>query len=321
MSDFQKVENPQTALEAYVSAVQALTGKEPVTFALQEQERHLTSSCCSWAHFVRASIDTVSVTKEALLELADKCHVNLGYCSYNDHEFVLTPKGDYRVTGFGLYYDADTRQNRLNVYYALSVVIHTGDSAMLLKVTPTDPVNDNSQRYRIVWTPEAVTAVTFKDNFCKSFLDLAELQYDLLDDVEDHIDLPPAVLGDMCRDLTVHGTSTVSCAPRLTEERVDRMEKALAESSPLADMCDRIKEMLLEKNRKYGDSALHPVRVFSKADPLEQLKVRMDDKLSRLRNQQPDEDEDVVLDLVGYLILYLVARQEAQIAKQANHEV
>ena len=79
--------------------------------------------------------------------------------------------------------------------------------------------------------------------------------------------------------------------------------------------------MLLEKNRKYGDSALHPVRVFSKADPLEQLKVRVDDKLSRLRNQQPDEDEDVVLDLVGYLILYLVARQEAQIAKQANHDV
>ena len=43
-----------------------------------------------------------------------------------------------------------------------------------------------------------------------------------------------------------------------------------------------IEDMLVEKNAAYGDSALNPVRVFSKADPLEQLRVRIDDKLSRL---------------------------------------
>jgi hypothetical protein len=73
-------------------------------------------------------------------------------------------------------------------------------------------------------------------------------------------------------------------------------------------ICDEIKEMLLEKNRKYGDSALKPVRVFSKATNIEQLKVRLDDKLSRLRNAQDDEDEDVVSDLIGYLILLKVAK-------------
>jgi hypothetical protein len=66
--------------------------------------------------------------------------------------------------------------------------------------------------------------------------------------------------------------------------------------------------MLLDKNRKYGDSALKPVRVFSKASSIEQLKVRLDDKLSRLRNAQDDEDEDVVSDLIGYLILLKVAK-------------
>jgi hypothetical protein len=71
--------------------------------------------------------------------------------------------------------------------------------------------------------------------------------------------------------------------------------------------CDEIKELLLEKNRKYGDSALNPVRIFSKASTLEQLKVRMDDKLSRLRNAQDDEDEDPITDLIGYLVLYKVA--------------
>ena len=67
--------------------------------------------------------------------------------------------------------------------------------------------------------------------------------------------------------------------------------------------CDYIKRILLAKNRKYGDSAVHPIRVFSKADPLEQINVRLDDKLSRLINRQADEDEDIELDLIGYLIL------------------
>lgn len=68
-----------------------------------------------------------------------------------------------------------------------------------------------------------------------------------------------------------------------------------------------IETMLLEKNRKYGNSALDPVRIFSKASTLEQLKVRMDDKLSRLRSAQTDEDEDVIDDLIGYLLIYKVA--------------
>ena len=75
----------------------------------------------------------------------------------------------------------------------------------------------------------------------------------------------------------------------------------------IATICDQLKELLLEKNRKYGDSALNPVRVFSKASPIEQIKVRLDDKLSRLRNQQEDEDEDVLTDLIGYTVLYKVA--------------
>lgn len=77
----------------------------------------------------------------------------------------------------------------------------------------------------------------------------------------------------------------------------------------IATVCDDIKEVLLEKNRKYGDSALRPVRVFSKANPLEQIKVRLDDKISRLKNLQDDEDEDVILDLIGYLILYKIAKE------------
>lgn len=72
-------------------------------------------------------------------------------------------------------------------------------------------------------------------------------------------------------------------------------------------VCNEILDLLLEKNRKYGDSALNPKRIFSKADAVEQIKVRLDDKISRLMNQQSDDDEDVVMDLMGYLVLLRVA--------------
>ena len=76
----------------------------------------------------------------------------------------------------------------------------------------------------------------------------------------------------------------------------------------LSTVCDEIKEMLLEKNKRYGDSAINPVRVFSKANPIEQIYVRLDDKLSRIRNQRDDEDEDVINDTIGYLVLLKVAK-------------
>ena len=73
---------------------------------------------------------------------------------------------------------------------------------------------------------------------------------------------------------------------------------------------DAVGTMLAEKNRAYGDSALNPVRVFSQADPIEQIKVRIDDKLSRLARGRA-AGEDVVADLLGYLVLLQVAQRRA----------
>ena len=72
-----------------------------------------------------------------------------------------------------------------------------------------------------------------------------------------------------------------------------------------------IEAMLIDKNQRYGNSALDPLRIFSRADTAEQIRVRIDDKLSRIRNQTTD-DEDAELDLAGYLVLYLMARGETK---------
>ena len=70
-------------------------------------------------------------------------------------------------------------------------------------------------------------------------------------------------------------------------------------------------DLLVEKNGKYGDSALNPINIFSDGDAVNSLCARIDDKLSRIRNNGINVDtEDTVKDLCGYLILLLLARDK-----------
>lgn len=68
-----------------------------------------------------------------------------------------------------------------------------------------------------------------------------------------------------------------------------------------------LENLLLTKNRKYGNSALEPKRIFARSDAIEQINVRIDDKLSRIGNQAQNDDEDAELDLIGYLVLKRIA--------------
>lgn len=65
--------------------------------------------------------------------------------------------------------------------------------------------------------------------------------------------------------------------------------------------------LLLKKNHAYGDSARQPVAVFAPGvDVRTRLGVRMDDKVSRLMRGDNDTfNEDAMVDLAGYLVLYL----------------
>jgi hypothetical protein len=86
--------------------------------------------------------------------------------------------------------------------------------------------------------------------------------------------------------------------------------------------CDNLKAMLLEKNSNYGNSAVYPVRVFSKASPREQINVRMDDKLSRIANMGESVDESLEqteFDLAGYIILKRVEQHMRDIEDQMSN--
>lgn len=76
----------------------------------------------------------------------------------------------------------------------------------------------------------------------------------------------------------------------------------------IANICDNIKTMLIEKNKSYGDSALDPIRIFSKANSDEQIKIRIDDKLSRISRGSEFYGDNDLDDLIGYLILLKVSK-------------
>ena len=68
--------------------------------------------------------------------------------------------------------------------------------------------------------------------------------------------------------------------------------------------CKEMADFLVEKNRKYGNSVGDPVRVFAPEVTDDLLfRVRMDDKLSRIRTASPGDEEDPYQDLAGYIIL------------------
>jgi hypothetical protein len=73
-------------------------------------------------------------------------------------------------------------------------------------------------------------------------------------------------------------------------------------------VCNEIRDMLMSKNLSYGDSALSPVRIFSKADATEQILVRIDDKISRFARGRSYPGDNDIDDLIGYLVLLKIAK-------------
>lgn len=73
--------------------------------------------------------------------------------------------------------------------------------------------------------------------------------------------------------------------------------------------CDAIRDMLLDKNARYGNAALEPLGIAAKGVSAEAgIRVRIDDKLKRWQALPEGDDEDTVADLIGYLILLRVQR-------------
>ena len=79
----------------------------------------------------------------------------------------------------------------------------------------------------------------------------------------------------------------------------------------IAEIVDATKDLLLYKNKMYGDSALNPVGVFTKhiktaPENTASILVRLDDKLGSVSNAEALRGNDVS-DIIGYCTLLLVS--------------
>lgn len=94
------------------------------------------------------------------------------------------------------------------------------------------------------------------------------------------------------------------------------MEKTIVET--IYDL----ESMLLDKNKSYGNSVGDPICVLSHADAEERIRVRIDDKLSRLVRGTKYPGDDDLLDIAGYFVLWAaIHRQKTLSEGLVEHQI
>lgn len=69
-----------------------------------------------------------------------------------------------------------------------------------------------------------------------------------------------------------------------------------------------MKDLLLYKNQKYGDSAINPKKIFYKGDATNSILIRLDDKLGRVMSNTEEKPRvNDVADIIGYCVLLLIS--------------
>jgi hypothetical protein len=77
----------------------------------------------------------------------------------------------------------------------------------------------------------------------------------------------------------------------------------------IAEVCERIYQTLIKKNKSYGNASQEPINIFFKGSNLDALNVNIDNKLKRIKNGSEFENEDTELDLIGYMILKICIKE------------
>ena len=87
----------------------------------------------------------------------------------------------------------------------------------------------------------------------------------------------------------------------------------------IVEVANSVRDLLLEKNKAYGDSALKPSNIFASGSAVDNIACRIDDKLMRIKNKGiNDSTEDTVQDLIGYLILLKIAIENERTTKHSD---
>ena len=99
---------------------------------------------------------------------------------------------------------------------------------------------------------------------------------------------------------------------RYKSKKVDNLNKPSAvptdTQQEIKNIMDAMKDLLLYKNQKYGDSAINPKKIFYKGDSTNSILIRLDDKLGRVMSNTEEKPRvNDVADIIGYCTLLLIS--------------
>lgn len=109
---------------------------------------------------------------------------------------------------------------------------------------------------------------------------------------------------------SVDGAICLKCAKEriIPKERITPTVKISETKDKIADVLDGMKDLLLYKNQKYGDSALKPKQIFYKGDSTNSILIRLDDKLGRVMSNTEEKPRvNDIADIIGYCTLLLIS--------------
>ena len=107
-----------------------------------------------------------------------------------------------------------------------------------------------------------------------------------------------------------HNDSSLSCLE--AQLYAQSLENPYGDLPPtqqkIHEIMGAMKDLLLYKNQKYGDSAINPKGIFYKGDSTNSILIRLDDKIGRVMSNTEEKPRvNDVCDIIGYCTLLLIS--------------
>lgn len=91
-------------------------------------------------------------------------------------------------------------------------------------------------------------------------------------------------------------------------KKLEDIENYTDTQKKIKEICDEIAKLLIDKNKKYGNSALEPKNIFYKGNAENSILIRLDDKIGRIINSNDGIRTNDIVDIIGYLVLLLISK-------------
>lgn len=106
-------------------------------------------------------------------------------------------------------------------------------------------------------------------------------------------------------DVTIDIVSAMSLAKQLNKSPWEGLPPT---QRKIHEIIGAMKDLLLYKNQKYGDSAINPKKIFYKGDSTNSILIRLDDKIGRVMSNTDEKPRvNDVCDIIGYCTLLLIS--------------